>query len=31
MEENSDKTITAIIEERQNYFLFPRETLKFML
>jgi len=28
MKENSDETITAIIEDRQNYFLFPRETLK---
>jgi len=30
MKENSDETITAIIED-QNYFLFPRETLNFML
>jgi len=28
MEENNDETITAIIEDRQNCFLFPRETLK---
>jgi len=31
MEENSDETITAIIEDRQNslfYSLFPREILK---
>jgi len=26
MEENSDETIAAIIEYRQNYFLFPQET-----
>jgi len=28
MEKNSDETIAAIIEDRQNYFLFPRENLK---
>jgi len=28
MKENRDETIVAIIEDRQNYFLFPQETLK---
>jgi len=31
MKENSDETIIAIIEDRQNYFLFPREILCFKI